>query len=370
MNEEEINYKSIFESSPELFLVLKPDTPIYTIVGASDAYLSATMTRREDIKGLPLFEAFPDNPEDIAATGAVNLRKSLDRVVRSGKPDSMAIQKYDIRKPASEGGLFETRYWSPLNTPVPGKNGELAYIIHRVEDATEQVNEKKDEFIEILCLELREPLINIKGNLELIQKEESDPRKLSHMENTKREIDKLSSVILELMDASLMQSEELQLHIETFPLQELLTETVETVLSTHKSHRIIQNNIKLEGNIGGDKSRLKQVIEIILQNAIKYSPTSDEIILEAKKNQNNVAISVTDFGIGISPAHLELVFDRFHRVEPNNQQVHGLGLGLYVANKIVQAHKGRILVESELGKGSTFKIILPLSNSILPITNN
>src|SRR5687768_8246314 len=130
------NFRALFESAPGLYLVL---TPELTIVAASDAYLAATMTRREEILGRGLFEVFPDNPEDPAATGARNLRASLERVLQLGQPDTMTVQKYDIRRPESEGGGFEERFWSPVNTPVSGESGELTYIIHRVEDVTEFV---------------------------------------------------------------------------------------------------------------------------------------------------------------------------------------------------------------------------------------
>src|SRR5687768_5063300 len=109
------NFKVLFESAPGLYLVLAPDLKI---VAVSDAYLQATMTRRKEILGRPLFEVFPDNPDDPYASGTRNLRASLERVLRYQVPDTMAVQKYDIRKPASEGGGFEVRYWSPVNTPV------------------------------------------------------------------------------------------------------------------------------------------------------------------------------------------------------------------------------------------------------------
>jgi hypothetical protein len=83
----------------------------------TDAYLAATMTARADVLGRGLFEAFPDNPDDPAADGVRNLRTSLLRVLASCRADRMGIQKYDIRMPQSEGGGFEERYWSPLNTP-------------------------------------------------------------------------------------------------------------------------------------------------------------------------------------------------------------------------------------------------------------
>lgn len=130
------DFRSLFESAPGLYLVLTPDL---TIVGASDAYLSATMTKRDDIMGGGLFEVFPDNPDDPAATGVRNLRASLDRVVRNGTGDAMALQKYDIRRPEEEGGGFEERYWSPFNSPVFDSAGKISYIIHRVEDVTDFV---------------------------------------------------------------------------------------------------------------------------------------------------------------------------------------------------------------------------------------
>ena len=101
------------------------------------------MTRREDIVGRRLFEIFPDNPEDPSADGVRNLRSSLQRVLADKRPDRMAVQKYDIRRPESEGGGFEERYWSPLNSPVLDERGEVSYIIHWVEDVTEFIRLKQ-----------------------------------------------------------------------------------------------------------------------------------------------------------------------------------------------------------------------------------
>jgi signal transduction histidine kinase/CheY-like chemotaxis protein len=134
------DFRLLFESAPGLYLVLTPDL---TIVAVSDAYARATMTKREEILGRGLFEVFPDNPNDPAATGVRNLKTSLQRVVQNQAPDAMAVQKYDIRRPESEGGGFEERYWSPVNSPVFGVDGEILYIIHRVEDVTEFVRLKQ-----------------------------------------------------------------------------------------------------------------------------------------------------------------------------------------------------------------------------------
>ena len=127
------DFRAIFSAVPGRYLILTPDL---SIVAASDAYLRATLTQREEIIGRGLFEVFPDNPEEHGATGVSNLRASLERVLRSKRPDVMAVQKYDVRRP--DGG-FEEKYWSPLNTPVLNQDGAVEWIIHRVEDVTDLV---------------------------------------------------------------------------------------------------------------------------------------------------------------------------------------------------------------------------------------
>lgn len=141
-----VDFNSLFESSPDAYLILEPNPPKYTICAVSDAYLKATMTEREAIVGKELFEIFPDNPDDPEADGEMNLNASLKTVIATKAPHKMAIQKYDIRRP---DGTFEVRYWQPVNSPALGDGGEVAYIIHRVEDVTEllalkeQVGHKK-----------------------------------------------------------------------------------------------------------------------------------------------------------------------------------------------------------------------------------
>ena len=136
----QIDFRLLFESAQGLYLVL---TPRFEIIAVSDAYLRSTMTKRDQIIGRGVFEVFPDNPDDPHATGVRQLRASLESVLRTRLPDTMAVQKYDIRRPESEGGGFEERYWSPVNSPVAGPAGEVIYIIHRVEDVTEFIRLKQ-----------------------------------------------------------------------------------------------------------------------------------------------------------------------------------------------------------------------------------
>ena len=159
-------YRAVFNSTPGSFLLLDPTL---TIVGVTDAYCAATMTVREEILGRHIFDVFPDNPSDPAATGVHNLRASLDRVLRHRKPDRMPVQRYDIRRPASEGGGFEERYWSPLNSPVLGPDGSLRQIIHGVEDVTElaQLKRRMQEDENLFRAELRQSESQIEAEMSL-----------------------------------------------------------------------------------------------------------------------------------------------------------------------------------------------------------
>ncbi|HYP13730.1 MAG TPA: PAS domain-containing protein [Bryobacteraceae bacterium] len=140
-----VDYKQLFEAAPGLFIVLLPDHPIYTIISVSDAYGEATLTKRHEILGRGMFEVFPDNPDDNSATGVTNLQASLGRVLANRVPDAMAVQKYDIRLPVDQGGGFEERYWSVVNSPVLSPDGSVRWIIHRAEDVTEFLRLKRME---------------------------------------------------------------------------------------------------------------------------------------------------------------------------------------------------------------------------------
>ncbi|MFG2666456.1 PP2C family protein-serine/threonine phosphatase [Streptomyces sp. NPDC048387] len=128
----EIDYRALFTATPSPYLVLSPDL---VIVAVNEAYVRATGRTWQDLVGQHVFEAFPDNPGDPDADGVSNLGASLGRVLATGQADTMPVQKYDIPV-VSQPGVFEERWWSPVNTPVKGPDGQVTWIIHRVEDVT------------------------------------------------------------------------------------------------------------------------------------------------------------------------------------------------------------------------------------------
>ncbi|MGW3264341.1 SpoIIE family protein phosphatase [Streptomyces sp. NPDC001056] len=135
----QVDHAALFAATPSPYLVLGPDL---VIVDVNRAYLKATGRTREDLVGQHIFQAFPDNPGDPNADGVRNLCVSLHRVLATRRPDTMALQKYDIPV-AHRPGVFEERWWSPVNTPVLGPDGQVAWIIHRVEDLTGYVKARQ-----------------------------------------------------------------------------------------------------------------------------------------------------------------------------------------------------------------------------------
>lgn len=134
-----LDFRRLFDAAPSLYLLLTPDL---VIVAANDAFLRATMTRREDIVGRPLFEVFPDDPERSAGAGLGSVRASVERVLRERVPDEVPMQRYDLPLP---DGRLERRYWNIRNSPVLDADGEVALVLYIAEDLTEVVRRREAE---------------------------------------------------------------------------------------------------------------------------------------------------------------------------------------------------------------------------------
>jgi PAS domain S-box-containing protein len=126
----------LFDALPWPVLIVSTD---FVMVAANDAYFRNARLTPERVLGKPLFETFPDNPDDPEATGVANLRASLTRVIETGLADEMPIQRYDVERTPAEGGGFEERYWLPFNSPIFGEDGEVEWVLHTAEDVTDVV---------------------------------------------------------------------------------------------------------------------------------------------------------------------------------------------------------------------------------------
>ena len=134
---------ALFECSPLAQMAILADDPVFTIAAASDACLRLSGLRREEMVGRGVFEVFPGNPQDAAGDGVRHLRESLKGVLATRKPVELPVQRYDVERPKEAGGGFAERYWRALDTPVLGWDGAVEYILHSVEEVTEQVMARK-----------------------------------------------------------------------------------------------------------------------------------------------------------------------------------------------------------------------------------
>lgn len=403
------DFRLLFESAPGLYLVLSPSLEI---VAVSDAYLQATMTRRQDIIGHTIFTVFPDNPDDSSATGVGNLGASLKRVIEDKQPDAMAVQKYDIQRPKSEGRGFETRYWSPLNVPVFDTGGNLVYIIHRVEDVTEFMrlrqketeqdqlaadlksrseqmeneiylraqqlqlaNEKlreseklKDQFLTNMSHEIRTPMNAIIGFAGLLAKTNLDEKQLDFLTAIKESGENLMVIINDILDFSKIQAGKIELENIAFSLRSLV-DSVHRLLANKAELTNIDLIVYFNDNIpellSGDPTRITQILMNLLNNAIKFTEKGcvklDVNLKEKKDNYCMIEFRIEDSGIGIAPDQLNAIFERFIQAAADtNRKYGGTGLGLSIVKDLVELQGGTIEVKSALGKGSVFTVTIPL----------
>lgn len=228
-----------------------------------------------------------------------------------------------------------------------------------------EIEQRKDEFISIASHELKTPVTSIKAFTQLLMLKAKNKRDKTPYEYLKRmdgQINNLSGLISDLLNVSKIEQGKLMFKKEDVQFDQLLQSVISDLQETAIRHKIeLERNDKTV--VFGDRERLCQVLINLIDNAIKYSPEKDEVIVSAVNNSRSLTISVRDFGVGIPKEKQEFVFDRFYRVGGEKSETFaGLGLGLFISAEIVRRHGGRIWVESLPGEGSTFYFNLPIEH--------
>ncbi|RYY22340.1 MAG: PAS domain S-box protein, partial [Sphingobacteriaceae bacterium] len=235
-------------------------------------------------------------------------------------------------------------------------------------DITEQIQlqRQKDDFLGVASHELKTPVTSIKAYaqvLEMMFRRDGDSKKAEMVGKLDKQVNRLSSLIGDLLDVTKLHSGRMQFNETGFNFNQLVTEVIEDVQHTSPKHQI-KKRLNFDGDIWGDKERISQVITNLLTNAIKYSPDANEIIIYTQQNNGHVQLCVQDFGIGISAGKRDKVFEQFYRVSGSKEHTFpGLGLGLYISSEIIKRLNGRIWVNSTEEKGSTFCFSLPLKEN-------
>lgn len=237
----------------------------------------------------------------------------------------------------------------------------LGTILDITESKRDEI--RKNDFIAMASHELKTPLTSLKAYIQLLEKKITkggDPFINNALVKAGNQVNKMSDLVYGFLDLSRLESGKLQVKLQPFDVNALITETIAETLLVSYNHQIVFK----PGEpiiINADSDRIGQVVGNFLSNAIKYSPKESTITVSSRVVDNNVEVSVSDTGIGIRPKDQEKLFQRFYRVENENiKNISGFGIGLYLASEIIQRHKGKIWVESKEGKGSTFSFSLPL----------
>jgi signal transduction histidine kinase len=224
----------------------------------------------------------------------------------------------------------------------------------------------RDAILSMVSHELRTPLLHIKGFVSSLLESDiewDEETRMDFLRTIDREADRLSAMVRDLMDISRMGTGELPLHLEHTDPYLLAYTAVDEASPFLRRHRMTVNVPNSMPKVRMDALRITGVLVNLIENATKYSDEGTEITIEAEERDDDVLFCVTDRGIGIAPDVRSRIFEMFYRVETAGKRPAGTGLGLAVSKAVIEAHKGRIWVESEPGKGSTFKFTLPRSGS-------
>ena len=400
------DFRALFEKAPALYLVVDPH---FFVLAASDNYLRAIKMRREDLVGQHLFDVFHDDPHNL--TGMHNLRSSLERAVRHRVPDAMDVQRYDVR---GDSGEMEERYWSPVNTPILGADGEVKYVIHCVEDVTgfihtdgaddpnakmarlqrrrvalmaneivsrsedlatanrqlkttnEELAARTSELNEMLqamqtftysiAHDLRGPLRALMGFSSVMAQEysakldETGKGYLRHIIDAAQRMDKLLNDLLAYGRLT---------HVEVTATPVAIDTAVTKVLEDLDSEiRKRQAVIQVQGRLPtviANPALLHQVLLNLIDNALKFvaPDKTPRVNIKATQTNDHVRLSIIDNGIGIPSTHHAKIFDLFVRLHKPTVYS-GTGIGLALVKKAMERMMGKVGVESVPGEGSTF----------------
>ncbi len=268
-----------------------------------------------------------------------------------------AMQTYALRRQVQEQQRALEEYAHSLEALVQERTRELV-----------QANATKDEFLSLASHELRTPLSSLKAMIQVLlrRQETTGVVRRPELENMERSVRRMELLVNDLLNTSLLETGMFALHMRRCDLVTLCRRILEEhVMGTNVRITFVTPSDPIEVEV--DVDRISQVVLNLLSNARKYSSVGAPISLILERREDTGVLMVQDQGVGIPQDQLPHIFERFYRVPGIERQSGsnvGLGLGLYIAQKIVECHKGRIEVSSHPGNGSTFSVILPLADEV------
>jgi len=236
-----------------------------------------------------------------------------------------------------------------------------------LDEATIELLRQKDDFMSIASHELKTPITSLKASLQLLDKMKDNPSPKmlpSLIVLANKSMEKVTSLIEDLLNVSKLNQGQLHLHKTYFNIGEIIEGCCHHVRAEGLFTIEITGDKSLQ--VYADTGRIEQILVNFVNNAVKYAPLSKVIVINIEKIKDMVKVSVTDKGPGILPEMLPNLFDRYYRVDQSGTQYSGLGLGLYICAEIIKKLDGEIGVDSKVGKGSTFWFTLPTNEVMAP----
>jgi heavy metal sensor kinase len=253
-----------------------------------------------------------------------------------------------------------------LRVDLPDTKDEIKKLADTFNDMLEKLDksfQSQQQFIHDVSHELRTPLTILKGELEVtLKKSRSQKEYESILYSSLEEMNKINRIIENLLMLARFDNREVTFEIKPLNLNQLIQNILDDVKILFNQKGIQMNFSPAETIIlEADENQLRRAILNILDNAIKYTPKNGKIFVNLEKDNNTTKIKISDTGIGIAKENLPFIFDRFYQVDKSRNS-NGFGLGLSITKSIIETHKGKIEVETELNQGTTFTISLPFTS--------
>lgn len=270
----------------------------------------------------------------------------------------------EVALQGSDGSLYRL---SVSAAPVRDPEGQLLGVVATLHDITRMVEleAKREEFVSLVAHDIRQPLAVIQGQGQMLQmalRVGKTERAQSSAEAIVVSAKRMGAMIRDLVDSARLEMGQLELVREPLDLHSFVAELLARLAGTPGGQRLRLAESDGLAPVWADPDRLERILGNLVSNAVKYSPPESEVVVSLAEREGMAQVAVSDRGQGISPEDLSHVFERLFRASDEHRR-ESLGLGLYITRMLVEAHGGRIWVESRVGEGSTFYLTLPLAPS-------
>ncbi len=350
-----LHLQAILDSIPQGVIVAS--APEGRVVSASRALaqlLGQPIDPRAPVSSYPQLYGFA------TPTGETYLPEELPWVHAARTGEVTKVQEMVIHR-TNGRGVTVLCSASPVLDEVANVVGSVA-LLQDISDRKE-LELQKDEFLAMVAHELKTPLTTVKGYVQLIMRlsrqnpnQALGPRELGMLEVADRQVSRLSQLVFDLLDFSLIRMGRLDLRCVTFDLASLVGDLMEQmqVVAPDREMELVASE---HAFINADPHRIEQLVTNLISNAVKATGHGGHIQVRIRRGDNFVVTSVQDDGAGMPRDVQERIFERYYRGPDHYHE--GMGLGLYISKGIVDAHSGRIWLESEMGKGTCFHFSLP-----------